>query len=108
MPTGSSRPSGEKPMIDPNAADPNAADPHAHPHPADRAHPADRELPAYGTGHELQHAAHHAAVVLSGVTAGYEDRAALTDVSVAVAAGTLLAVFGPNGGEERPGRHGDG
>src|SRR5665811_635350 len=113
MPTGSSRPSGEKPMIDPNAADPDAADPHAadpdaadphaadphaHPHPADRAHPADRELPAYGTGHELQHAAHHAAVVLSGVTAGYEDRAALTAVSVAVAAGTLLAVFGPNGG----------
>ena len=90
-------------MIDPHAADQHttnqhAADPHAHPHPAERAHPADRTLPAYGTGHELQHAAHHAAVVLSEVTAGYDDRAALTNISVAVAAGTLLAVFGPNGG----------
>ena len=83
---------------DANPAGPDPADPLAHPQPADRAHPADRELPAYGTGHELQHAAHHAAVVLSEVTAGYDDRAALTDVTVAVAAGTLLAVFGPNGG----------
>ena len=73
-------------------------DPHEHPHPTERAHPAGRELPAYGTGHELQHAAHHAAVVLSEVTAGYDERAALTDITVAVATGTLLAVFGPNGG----------
>jgi ABC-type Mn2+/Zn2+ transport system ATPase subunit len=85
-------------MIDPMAAAPGSPDPHEHAHPAERAHPADRELPAYGTGHELQHAAHHAAVVLSEVTAGYDERAALTDVTVAVAAGTLLAVFGPNGG----------
>jgi ABC-type Mn2+/Zn2+ transport system ATPase subunit len=82
---------------DPLAAD-SRVDPHTHPHPVDRAHPAGRELPAYGTGHELQHAAHHAAVVLSEVTVGYDDRAALTDVSVAVGTGTLLAVFGPNGG----------
>lgn len=98
MPTGSSRPSGDVPMIDPGDAGPNPADPREHLHAPDRAHPAGGELPAYGTGHELQHAAHHAAVVLSEVTAGYDDRAALTDVSVAVATGTLLAVFGPNGG----------
>ncbi len=90
-------------MIEPTAAgmpasDGPTTDPHVHPHPPELAHPSDRELPAYGTGHELQHAAHHAAVVLSEVTVGYDDRAALTDVTVAVAAGTLLAVFGPNGG----------
>ena len=32
------------------------------------------------------------------MTAGYDERAALTDITVAVAPGTLLAVFGPNGG----------
>jgi len=32
------------------------------------------------------------------VTVGYDGRAALTDVSVTVDAGTILAVFGPNGG----------
>jgi ABC-type Mn2+/Zn2+ transport system ATPase subunit len=84
--------------VDPLASGPGALDPHEHPHPPERAHPVDRELPAYGTGHELQHAAHHAAVVLSEVTAGYDERAALTDITVAVAPGTLLAVFGPNGG----------
>jgi ABC-type Mn2+/Zn2+ transport system ATPase subunit len=86
------------PAAEPIPADPGAPDPHDHPHPAEHAHPAGGELPAYGTGHELQHAAHHAAVVLSEVTAGYDERAALTDITVAVATGTLLAVFGPNGG----------
>jgi ABC-type Mn2+/Zn2+ transport system ATPase subunit len=38
------------------------------------------------------------AVRLSGVTAGYGDQLALRDVSLDVAAGSLLAVFGPNGG----------
>jgi ABC-type Mn2+/Zn2+ transport system ATPase subunit len=84
--------------VDPLASGSGALDPHEHPHPPERAHPVDRELPAYGTGHELQHAAHHAAVVLSEVTTGYDERAALTDITVAVAPGTLLAVFGPNGG----------
>ena len=87
-----------RPELDPLASGPSALDPHEHPHPPERAHPVDRELPAYGTGHELQHAAHHAAVVLSEVTTGYDERAALTDITVAVAPGTLLAVFGPNGG----------
>ena len=50
-------------------------------------------------GHdEGLHAGHHPAVVLTGVTVGYDGRAALTDVSVTVEAGTILAVFGPNGG----------
>ena len=87
-----------RPEVDPLASGSGALDPHEHPHPPERAHPVDRELPAYGTGHELQHAAHHAAVVLSEVTTGYDERAALTDITVAVAPGTLLAVFGPNGG----------
>ena len=89
-------------MTDPLAAQPQPADlpgsPPLHPGAAEGGRRADRELPAYGTGHELQHPAHHAAVVLSEVTVGYEDRPALSAVSVAVAPGTLLAVFGPNGG----------
>jgi manganese/iron transport system ATP-binding protein len=36
-------------------------------------------------------------VLLSQVTAGYSDRAAIEDVDLAVDAGTLLAVVGPNG-----------
>ena len=83
---------GDPMTADPMTADPGEPDPHDHPHPTERAHPASRELPAYGTGHELRHAAHHAAVVLSEVTAGYDERAALTDITVAVATGTLLAV----------------
>jgi len=57
-------------------------------------------LPAYAPGHDrtLDHLAHHAAVVLQGVTAGYDERIALEDVSVAFPTGSLLAVFGPNGG----------
>lgn len=91
-------PTAQRIPAEPTPADAGAPDPHDHPHPTERAHPAGRELPAYGTGHELRHAAHHAAVVLSEVTAGYGERAALTDITVAVATGTLLAVFGPNGG----------
>jgi ABC-type Mn2+/Zn2+ transport system ATPase subunit len=50
-------------------------------------------------GHaERLHAGHHPAIVLTNVTVGYDGRAALTDVSVTVAAGSILAVFGPNGG----------
>jgi ABC-type Mn2+/Zn2+ transport system ATPase subunit len=37
------------------------------------------------------------AVVVAGVTAGYDHRPALTDVSLEVRTGSLLAVIGPNG-----------
>ncbi len=37
------------------------------------------------------------AVLLDSVSAGYGDRLALTDVTLRVAAGSLLAVVGPNG-----------
>ncbi len=43
------------------------------------------------------HARAHSDVWLSGVTAGYGDRPAIEDVSLAVEAGSLLAVVGPNG-----------
>jgi ABC-type Mn2+/Zn2+ transport system ATPase subunit len=61
---------------------------------------ADRDLPAFEAGHELteHHLERHAAIVLAGVSAGYDDRRALADVSFAVPTGSLLAVFGPNGG----------
>ncbi len=39
-----------------------------------------------------------ASVSLDGVTAGYDDRPAISDVSVDFRAGRLTAVFGPNGG----------
>ena len=39
----------------------------------------------------------HSDVWLSGVTAGYGDRPALEDVSLAVESGSLLAIVGPNG-----------
>ena len=38
------------------------------------------------------------AIRLRDVTAGYDGRAALEDVSLEIARGSLLAVFGPNGG----------
>jgi ABC-type Mn2+/Zn2+ transport system ATPase subunit len=68
-------------------------DPHDHPH----AHPAERRLPAVGAALEPGHARAHADVWLSDVTAGYGERRALEEVSLAVEAGTLLAVVGPNG-----------
>ncbi len=37
------------------------------------------------------------AVAVEGVTVGYDHRPALTDVSLSVTAGSLLAVIGPNG-----------
>jgi ABC-type Mn2+/Zn2+ transport system ATPase subunit len=39
-----------------------------------------------------------AAVRLRGVTAGYDGQPALEDVDLEIAAGSLLAIFGPNGG----------
>jgi len=42
--------------------------------------------------------ASRAAVRLRGLTAGYDERAALEDVNLDVDRGSLLAIFGPNGG----------
>ena len=39
-----------------------------------------------------------AAISLRGVTAGYDGQPAVEDVDLAIAAGSLVAVFGPNGG----------
>jgi ABC-type Mn2+/Zn2+ transport system ATPase subunit len=39
-----------------------------------------------------------ASVELRGVTAGYDGRPAISDVDLAFRAGTLTAIFGPNGG----------
>jgi len=57
------------------------------------------EPPAGHDVHDDQpsHLRAHSDVWLSGVTAGYGDRPALEDVSLAVESGTLLAVVGPNG-----------
>ena len=38
------------------------------------------------------------AISIKGVTAGYGERAAITEVNLNLAAGSLTAVFGPNGG----------
>lgn len=70
-------------------------DPHDHPHD----HAADRRLPSVETESAASpdHARRHASVWLSGVRTGYDGRAALEDVDLAVEPGTLLAVVGPNG-----------
>lgn len=44
------------------------------------------------------HEAHHLAVRLAGVTVGYDHRAALENVNLEIPAGSLVAIFGPNGG----------
>jgi len=53
---------------------------------------ADALRPTTGTG-----PADGAAVVVEGVSVGYDHRPALTDVSLEVRPGSLLAVIGPNG-----------
>jgi ABC-type Mn2+/Zn2+ transport system ATPase subunit len=62
-----------------------------------RPHPADNRLPELDHAVDAGHAHAHADIWLSDVTAGYGDRIALEDVSLAVEAGSLLAVVGPNG-----------
>jgi len=57
----------------------------------------DRRLPAIDHALDASHARAHADVWLSDVSAGYAERVALEDVSLAVEAGSLLAVVGPNG-----------
>jgi manganese/iron transport system ATP-binding protein len=64
---------------------------------ARRPHAADHRLPELDHAVEAGHAHAHADVWLSDVTAGYGDRVALEDVSIAIEAGSLLAVVGPNG-----------
>jgi len=68
-------------------------DPHGHPHD----HPAERRLATVEGGVDPGHARAHADVWLADVRAGYGERVALEDVSLAVEPGTLLAVVGPNG-----------
>lgn len=55
--------------------------------------------PNAANGHATRpgHLRAHSDVWLSDVTAGYGDRPALEDVSLAVESGSLLAVVGPNG-----------
>src|SRR3990172_5099426 len=47
--------------------------------------------------HEPGHQRAHSDVWLSAVTAGYGDRPAIEDVTLALEAGSLVAVVGPNG-----------
>jgi ABC-type Mn2+/Zn2+ transport system ATPase subunit len=70
-------------------------DPHDHPH----RHPDERQLPSLEDRAvaDPEHARTHASVWLSGVTAGYDERAALENVDLAIEPGTLLAIVGPNG-----------
>ena len=70
-------------------------DPHEHPH----RHPDERQLPSLEDRAvaDPEHARSHASVWLTGVTAGYDQRAALETVDLAVEPGTLLAIVGPNG-----------
>jgi ABC-type Mn2+/Zn2+ transport system ATPase subunit len=68
-------------------------DSHSHRHD----HPAERRLRMVDAGVEPGHARAHADVWLSDVSAGYDDRVALENVSFAIEAGSLLAVVGPNG-----------
>ena len=68
--------------------------PHDHPH----QHPAaDRQLTTVDAGLDAGHARAHADLWLSDVTAGYDTRPVLEHITLAVEAGTLLAVVGPNG-----------
>jgi manganese/iron transport system ATP-binding protein len=48
--------------------------------------------------HEGGHLPATAAVRLAAVTVGYEHRTALTDITLQIDRGSLVAIFGPNGG----------
>src|SRR5439155_1675982 len=72
---------------------PSQLDPHEHPHD----HPSERRLATVDAAMDAGHARAHADVWLSDVSAGYDGRAALEHVDVAIEAGSLLAVVGPNG-----------
>jgi ABC-type Mn2+/Zn2+ transport system ATPase subunit len=73
------------------------SDPHPDPHDHPHDHTTDRYLPEVSAGLDAGHARAHADVWLSGISAGYEDRLVLQDLTFAVEPGTLLAVVGPNG-----------
>jgi ABC-type Mn2+/Zn2+ transport system ATPase subunit len=68
---------------------------HPHDHPHD--HPAERRLATVEAGVDPGHARAHSDVWLSDVSAGYGERPVIEDVSLAIEAGSLLAVVGPNG-----------
>jgi ABC-type Mn2+/Zn2+ transport system ATPase subunit len=59
--------------------------------------PADRLLRSIDVPLDAGHARAHSDVWLSDVTAGYGDRLAIENITLAVEAGSLLAVVGPNG-----------
>jgi ABC-type Mn2+/Zn2+ transport system ATPase subunit len=69
---------------------PGTSDGHAHPGQDPHVHGDDHDLSS-------SHAHAHADVWLSDVSAGYGERTAQEHVTVAVEAGSLLAVVGPNG-----------
>jgi ABC-type Mn2+/Zn2+ transport system ATPase subunit len=60
-----------------------------------RAHPAG---PVAGPGASRATASAPPAIRLTGVTAGYDDQPAVEAVDLSLARGSLVAVFGPNGG----------
>ncbi|HUG47881.1 MAG TPA: metal ABC transporter ATP-binding protein [Candidatus Limnocylindria bacterium] len=70
---------------------------HESPPPHPEVPAAERLLRSVDVGLDPGHARAHSDVWLSDVTAGYGDRLALENVSLAVEAGSLLAVVGPNG-----------
>ncbi len=61
------------------------------------ARPRDRRLATVDAGIDSGHARAHADVWLSDVSTGYDGRPAIEGVSIAIEAGSLLAVVGPNG-----------
>ena len=67
----------------------------AHDHPHD--HPSERRLATVEAGLDAGHARAHSDVWLSDVSAGYGDRPVIENVTLAIEAGSLLAVVGPNG-----------
>ena len=79
-----------RPAVTPPSVDSGAGVEH-------HARPRDRRLATVDAGIDAGHARAHADVWLSDVSAGYDGRAALDRVSVAIEAGSLLAVVGPNG-----------
>src|SRR2546428_496948 len=72
---------------------PSQLDPHEHPHD----HPSERRLATVDAAMDAGHARAHADVWLSDVSAGYDGRAALEHVDVAIEAGSLPPVGGANG-----------
>jgi ABC-type Mn2+/Zn2+ transport system ATPase subunit len=69
---------------------------HDHAHDGDRPHEHHAGHPEHSGGAHGVDA--RLAVRVAGVTAGYDHRAALEEVSLEIPTGSLVAIFGPNGG----------